>query len=184
MSPRIFTKILNPIEMLAIQKHQSAENLIISDTVPANSSKTGKVSIGNQGAFFCDKITGTFSTLKLGADNTTIIDNGVGYLSGQLTDQTGQKRLFNDYIPLGLILSPGRSKSNLAANNAGNITVSAATVFISGDNQPLFYPLEFNYLFPDNTEIQFDVKNNSDTPNTYTIVFHGIRILSQRARAR
>jgi hypothetical protein len=81
-------------------------------------------------------------------------------LRGKLIDGGAQRALFSDYIPLHLILTPGRRKS-LAAGAAGNA---------------LFYPLPLEYMFTANSEIVFDVKNDSDVANNFSIAFHGVRI--------
>lgn len=153
-----FSQRIDPDKVFDIQNHQYTEKLLLADTVPANSTKLGKVSIANLGHFFCQFVTGSFTTIGTGAG----VDSGISYLSGQLIDGSGQRKLFNDRIPLDLFLSPGRRKSNLAGAAASG----------------LFFPIEFEYLFTKNSDILFDVVNTSDQDNEYEIVFHGIRIVS------
>lgn len=162
----VFNQVLNAQKMLALQNVQYSEKILLEDSVPAGQSKLGKTAISNLGHFYCQYITGHFETLAL--DEATVVDTGVNYLRGQLVDGAGQKKLFNDYIPLDLILSPGRVKS---AN---------ATDPTAGDpSHSLFYPLQFEYLFAANSDILFDVKNDSDKVLSYSIVFHGIRVLAK-----
>jgi len=172
---RVFSKGLNASAMLALQSSQYSERLLMADTVTAGQSKLGKTTVSNLGHFLCLMITGSFETLLLGGSGT--IDDGINHLRGQLIDSTGNRKLFSDYVPLSLWLSPGRRRSPTAANafqpDGAIITSPAAN--------PLFYPLEFEYLFAANSDIQLDVKNDSTAACKYEIVFHGIRILSGAA---
>lgn len=159
----LFSKILQPEKIAQMQNIQYSEKLLLTDNVPANTSKLGKVSISSLGAFMCLFITGHFETLQLVA--LAITDTGVSFLRGKLIDGSNQRQLFNDFIPLDLFLSPGRVKSSNSVN--------VATDPVSNN---LFYPLQFQYLFAENSEILFDVKNDSDTVLKYELVFHGIRL--------
>lgn len=173
---RVFASALNADTLLRIQSAQYSDKIYLTDTVPAGQSKLGKAAVSNLGHFLCQYLTGHFSTLKL--DGVAgIIDDGVSHLRGQLTDGNGQKKLFSDYIPLDLLLSPGRTRDGAA----GNAYQPDGTVITASAGNPLFYPLELEYLFAANGEILFDVKNDSDTDISYGIVFHGIRILSRAA---
>ena len=160
-----FSQVINPEKVFGIQNQQYSERLILADTVPANSTKLGKVNVSNLGHFFCMFVTGSYTTLY---DNAgTPGDNGVVSLSGQLIDGAGQRKLFNDRIPLDLWLSPGRRKDG----TSGGVLTDPV-----GNN--LFYPIELEYLFTANSDILLDVLNSSDDINYYEIVFHGVRIVS------
>lgn len=154
-----FSQRIVPDKVFEIQNNQYSERVLLQDTVPANTTQLGRVNISNLGHFFCMFITGHFTTLDAGP-----ADNGISYLSGQLIDGAGQRKLFNERIPLDLWLSPGRRKSALVLGAA------------AGNN--LFYPIEFEYLFTANSDILLDVENSSTHANSYEIVFHGIRIMS------
>lgn len=160
-----FSQVIDPEKVFDIQNRQYSERLLLSDTVPANSTKLGKVNVSNLGHFFCMFITGTYTTLYDSAG--TVRDNGVVTLSGQLIDGAGQRKLFNDHIPLDLFLSPGRRKDG---TSLGVLTDPASN--------NLFYPIELEYLFTANSDILLDVVNTSDEANYYEICFHGIRIVS------
>lgn len=157
-----FSQRIDPNQVFDLQNHQYAEKLIMADTVPAKSPKLGKVNVSNLGHFFCQYITGSFSTLTAAA-----VDSGVSYLSGQLVDGAGQRKLFNERIPLDLVLSPGRRKDS-----------GSAAPVTDPDSNSLFFPIEFEYLFTANSDITLDVFNSSDVANSYEVVFHGIRIIS------
>lgn len=173
MSTRVLAQKLMPQKFETLQKSQYSEIIVISDTIAAGSEKMCKASIGNHGAFLLQNITGSFSSIKKHTNNNPI-DTGVCYLSGKLSDQTGQRHMFNDYVPLNLFLSPGRVKSPVALNNNGTYD---GTVFIAGDSSPLFYPFGFEYWFPRNTEILFYVKNSSDYENSFSLMLNGIRVI-------
>lgn len=160
-----FSQRIDPEKVFAIQNHQYAEKLIMEDTVPANGQVRAKVAISNLGHFFCQYITGSFSTLASPA--AALVDTGVNYLKGQLIDGAGQKKLMNEPIPLDLWLSPGRRRD-----------ATSTTVLTDPVSNSLFYPIEFEYMFTKNSEIQLDVYNTSDEDNYLEICFHGIRIVS------
>lgn len=156
---------INAAEVFEKQKHHYFERLLLADEVTANTTKLGKVSVSNLGHFMCLFITGQYTSLASPA--AAIVDTAVEYLSGQLIDGAGQRKLFNDRIPFGLWLSPGRRRD-----------ASSTTVLTDPVPNSLFYPIEFQYLFNANSEILLDVENESDETNYYEICFHGIRIVS------
>ena len=175
-------------KILDIQKFQYAERILLSDTVYAGQSKLGRVAISNLGAFLCQMITGNFQTAVLHVGSGHYEDDGISHLRGQLIDGYGNKKLFNDYIPLDLWLSGGRTKYvNATINGAAQLAISNNLVADGGNaaqaaaSNNLFYPIEFEYLFSENSEIQLDVKNDSSVDLQYNICFHGIRILSSTA---
>lgn len=152
---------LHANQMFSIQNDQRSEVLYMADTVPANSSKIGKVAVSNLGHAYCNFITGSFTTRALVGGVDT--DTGIDYLSGVLRDGNGNRQLFNDYVPFSLFLTPGRRKSLPAGGS---------------DSNNLFYPIPFEYLFTANSDILMDVKNSSDVAQSYSIAFHIVRILA------
>jgi hypothetical protein len=167
--------LLNAGSMMEMQRRQYRETLLLEDTVPAGQSKQGFTSITNLGSFLVQSITGSFDTgtLYSDGDGYIYIDDGIDYLRGQLIDGNGQRKLFNDYIPFHIWLSPGRRK-DAASTNVQN---DNAPYLKADSSYPLFYPLEFVYLFAANGNILLDVKNDSGVDLSYSIAFHGIRIL-------
>lgn len=163
----MFAKILEPLKIIKIQNIQYSEKLILTDTVPANQSLLGKIAISSLGNFLCQFITGHFETLLFTVPNGGghIEDDGISHLRGKMVDGSNQRQLFNDYVPLDLFLSPGRIKSNSSVN-----------FLTDPPSNNLFYPQPFQYMFTVNSEILFDVKNDSNTPIKYELVFHGIRL--------
>ncbi|MDD5061209.1 MAG: hypothetical protein PHS93_08490 [Candidatus Omnitrophica bacterium] len=160
-----FNAVLNSESLFNLQSHQRQEFILLTDQVPANAAQTGQAFVSADGDFLCQRITGSFETLVLGA-GPAIIDDGVNRLSGQLIDGSGGRALFNQRIPLDIFLSPGRRKSALST-----------TVLVDPPGNTLFYPTDFQYIFRANNLILFDVFNASDTPQTYEICFHGVRIV-------
>lgn len=158
----LFAKEIDPAKILRLQNFQYTEKLLLSDEVPASSQKLGSVNISSLGHFYCQFITGGFSTLYDNAGN--INDDGLSHLRVKITDGSNQRPLFNDYIPLDLFLSPGRQKNSESVNFATDTK-----------SETLFYPQPFQYMFTVNSEILVDAKNDSDTPNFYDLVFHGVR---------
>jgi hypothetical protein len=162
-----------------LQNAQYSEKLLLSDTVPAASERLGKVAVSSLGNFLCQFITGRFQTLSL-VNTNHVIDDGVSHLRGKLIDGTGNRQLFNDYIPLDLIFSPGRTKTKAADNNLTAYGASPVYADRADAANSLFYPIEFEYLFAVNTDVLFAVKNDSDTAISYDLVFHGVRIMDNK----
>lgn len=158
------TKRINAPKTFDLQNLQYSECLLMTDSVPAGTTSLGSVNVSNLGHFYCMFITGSFETLAAGPT-----DDGIDHLRGQFKDGTGQKELFNDFVPLSLFCTPGRRKSpqDLTGANSNN----------------LFYPPKFEYLFTANSDILLDVKNDSDIAIDYDLLFWGIRIKSTIAVA-
>lgn len=173
MSVRQFAQRINANALLSMQKYQYSERLVLAVNVPAGQTQLGRCQVSSYGHFFCQWWTGHFETIRNVAGVGTI-DDAVNHCRGLLIDSTGNRRLFNDYIPLDLLFSPGRRRSNTALNviqPVGAIAVAVAPY-------PLFYPTEFEYVFSANTEIQLDVRNDSDVAIAVEMCFHGIRLVS------
>jgi hypothetical protein len=160
-----FSQAIDAEKVFNLQNQQYSERLLMSGSVPAGQTALGKVNVSNLGHFFCMFVTGTFTTLAIPAG--PIVDTGVNYLSGQLIDGAGQKKLFNDRIPLSLWLSPGRRRD-----------ATSTTVLTDPVGNNLFYPIELEYLFTANADIMLELYNSSAAINYYEICFHGIRIIS------
>ncbi len=160
-----FSENIDAEKAFSIQNAQYMERLLMRGTVPAAQTGIGQVAVSNLGHFLCMFVTGTFSTLFFSAPN--IVDTGISYLSGQLIDGAGQRKLMNERIPLDLWLSPGRRKDPTSVN-----------VLTDPNSNSLFYPISLEYLFTANSNIVMDIVNTSNTPNSYEICFHGIRIIS------
>lgn len=169
---RVFNK-LQASKLFQSQRSQYSETLILSGVVPANAGILTRTAVSNLGHFLCLRVTGSFSTLRTDAV-VGLVDDGIDHLRGQLIDGAGQRKLFNDFVPLSLWLSPGRRR-DLTALNAYQ---AAGAVPAAPAGGSLFYPVELEYLFTANSEILLDMRNDSNAANRFDVAFHGIRILS------
>jgi len=156
---------INIRDALDLENLQYTERLLLSGSIPASSNRLLTTSVSNLGHFACLWMTGHYTSL---VSDDPATDTGVSYLRGKLIDGANERPLFNDYIPLDLWLSPGRVRDAAALTDA---PVSNS----------LFYPTEFQYIFPANGEIQLDVWNDSDYANDLAVMFHGIRIKASAA---
>jgi hypothetical protein len=173
---RVFNKLLNGQTLFPIQNAQYMERIPMSGTVPAGSGGTQfETNVSFLGHFLCAYITGNYQTLYSVTVNQVakIVDDGICHLRGQLIDGNGQRLLFSDFVPFDLFLSPGRTRSTVAENNL----LDVATYANKADNAPaLFYPIDEEYLFSANSNILLNVKNDSNTPIAFNILFSGVRI--------
>lgn len=181
----VLGKKLDANTLLGLQVTQYSEKLLVAGSVPANSSIIAKTIVSNLGHFLCAFLTGKYTTLRSITDpvlGVKTIDDGIQHLRAQLIDGASQKKLFSDYIPLDLFLSPGRAKAN--ADNAyldvldGTVSPPREVALAAAPGQTLFYPQEYEYLFSANSEILLDVKNDSNFANDFEIVFSGVRVLA------
>jgi hypothetical protein len=177
---RVFSQALSADVLLRMQQNQYSDKVFLSDTVPANSSKLGKASVSTVGAFLVQFITGHYNTGRKSNDAAKTIDDSIVHLRGQLQDGNGLKKLFSDYVPFDLWLSPGATRNPLADNVIAPVTTGGVTYPVANNSNNLFYPIEFEYLFGENADILLDVKNDSDVALSYAICFHGIRIVNNR----
>ncbi len=175
---RVFGEALSSKALQQSQARQRSEMIPLTQVVPASSGALGVAHVGTMGSFLLLYITGRFTTLKTVAV-THIIDDGVCDVRGQLKCSTGTVLLFSDFIPLDLWLSPGRRLSATAENLLGSATINAVTYAQAMPASPLFFPTEFQFLFPVNADIQVDFRNDGDAAETVEIAFHGIRIFRQ-----
>lgn len=159
--------IIDADKILEVQNRQYEDKMLIEGSIDPNNQELLKTNVTNLGHFYCNYITGKFSTLE-GRDGK--VDFGVSYLRGKLTDGSTQIPLFTDYIPLDLLFSPGRVRNENAVNNIDTAPPGNA----------LFYPFPLYHIFTVNSDILLDVKNDSNETNYLSLCFHGIRILSDK----
>ena len=149
-------------KMVELQNIQYSDKVLLADIIPANSSKLTKVHI-NGGHFMSERITGHYETISKNGDGP-VVDDGFCHLRGKLRDESCNRDLFSDYIPLDLFLTPGRIKS-----------VSSSDFFTAVTPNSVFWPDSFKYVWQDNSDISFEVKNDSNVDIRFEIVLHGIR---------
>ena len=157
-------------KLKAIKGDQHREGILLRGTIAAGGSDSVKVSVGTVGAIVTMRMAGHFTTLDLVGG--ACVDDGICHLRGQLKDTDGNLELFNDFVPLNLILSPGRIKSKLAVNylTAGGGADAAAP----GGN--LYEMQEFTHPFTVNSYIKIDLKNDAAYLNSFEMYFDCIRV--------
>jgi len=153
-----------PDQIMKLQTRQYNDKLVLSGSVPAGQSNIITADVSNLGHFYTTYLTGDFSTLILSSGD--IVDDGVSHMRGQLRDGSNSKNLFSDYVPLNLVMSPGRSKNTNSIN-----------VLTDKESNNLFYPYPFFYMFTVNSKVILEVKNDSDTVNYVNLILHGVRVL-------
>ena len=167
----ILSKPYDANSLFAVQTKQYQEILLMSGDVPAGQSVLFKTGVSSLGAFYCKFMTGRFSGLNLSGSPAAIVGDGICHLRGKLSDGSTQKQLFNDFVPLDLLFSPGYVR------NMSDTLIGATSAPFSPLSNNLFYPVPFEYIFPENSDILMEVKNDSLTDNYFDIAFHGIRLI-------
>lgn len=160
-----------------LQQKQHFNVLKAEGTVPALAAGgllNLSINVSNEGDFFCHDITGSFSTLIEAAGPVTQ-DDGVNHLRAKIRDAGSGTDLFDDFTPLDLFLSPGRTRT-------AGIIVAPAGLAVEPSNT-VFFPKRFVYVFRANTNIQIEVKNDANFANSFVLAFWGIRIKSPQAVA-
>lgn len=151
-----------PLDLILKNDERIVVNkLRVGDTVEAGKSKPTALNISTRGVFLCLSYTGSYTTLRNG-DPTT--DSGVCEMSMKISNSSGRV-----YVPepcfLHNLFTPGRVKSVLA---------------LAGDpgNQLQFDGTEWVTVFRPNDVITHDVQNDSDYPNSWEMVYHGVWLLA------
>lgn len=126
----------------------------VTRSVPAGETVQETLTITSDSHFLITQITGDFTTQSGGSDD------GIPRLSMKWFDTGRSRQLFQDFIPVQLFLSPGRSKS-LAGGGAGN---------------QLFYPFDWFYPVVANSDLVFEFQSTATTDsNTVNLMLHGFK---------
>lgn len=169
--------------ILNLQAKQFIQPQYVEDIVPAGVMKSTQLNLSSAGAFLCLGITGSFTTLRIKAVGPpiTLEDTGVCTLRMKFKGGAGTRDLFNDYVPMDLIFSPGRVRVD--RTDAGLITGGAtlAAADLGPAPNQLFYPYKFEYLFKESDIITFQVQNDIPTAaggwaNRWRLCFYGFRV--------
>ncbi|MGB7569595.1 MAG: hypothetical protein WBM07_17155 [Chitinivibrionales bacterium] len=156
------------------KKGQHREGIILQGEVPASTDGgvfSAKVNVGTVGAIVTMRMAGTFTTLDLISGH--VIDDGVCHLRAQLVDTDGNLNLYNDFVPLNVLLSPGRRKDTRAENNVLAVADVADT---AGPAFGLYEGQEFTHPFTVNSDILINLKNDALYANSFEIYFDVIRV--------
>jgi len=129
--------------------------------IPAESGADDTLDIKSDAHFECYFVTGSYTTLD---DDEGVFDSGVCEVSMRITDGSNDLKLFNNFIPANLFLSPGR---RLANGTSGDPASS------------LFYPFPFYHIFPANGGIVIETQNAAAAENTLDLLFWGKKLRAQ-----
>lgn len=143
-------------QVLELQRSQYEQILHIEKEVPANSQTDAALNLTGQGAFMLLSFTGSYTT-KTAVD----ADDGINHLYAQLVDGANKWELFDSFVPLNLIFSPGRVRAVAGLGDA---------------SQPLRLEYPFIYTFPYNSQIIWKIRNDAAFANTFRVAMKGIRI--------
>jgi len=124
--------------------------------VPASGNNDVTVDIKSGAHFDSRFVTGDFTTLNVGP-----VDAGTNLMSARFTDASNDLKLSDAFVPLNLMLSPGRSLSAGVAGNASN---------------SLFYPFPFEHIFPASGGIGIEVANAGTFQNVVNFLFWGKKL--------
>lgn len=141
-------------ESLLIKQPKFRQILFGQKLIPT-AGDTIPVAVSSFGAFRVLFMTGNFQTL----DNAGA-DDGVNHVSMRMNDTGRSLKLFTEFTPCSLFMSPGRTRTTGVAGDPSN---------------QLFFPIEFDYTFIPNSTIEMEMRNDSTTSILVKIAFHGIR---------
>lgn len=146
---------ININQMLEDHKKKYQFFYYVSGIVPAGDQQTFNVAISADAHFECTNFTGDVTSLDAGG-----ADGGQVQTSCQLFDNGRNLSLFDNFIPLSLFLSPGRTRTSGIAGDPSN---------------SLFFPVEFNYIFLASSTIRLVMTNAAATDNCFRWCFHGFK---------
>jgi len=134
----------------------------LSDTIPANTTGYALSKLMDGSVIFnALEIRGTFTTLE--NVSGSVVDHGVSSLSFKVVEG-GTDYQFNDnFVPVEMLLAPGRIKSAAATNNATSEPVNA-----------VYSPLSFEHQFTKKIEIL--ASNSSSVDQKLSISFLGYEL--------
>lgn len=145
--------------ILDLQRTQRIDYLNIDQDVLPGSIIEASVRVSSLGHFWCQSITGSFTTLSGGSDV------GVSVLDIQILSSDGSLDLMQDFVDAALVLTPGRRLQSGTAGNPSN---------------QLQFESPFLYAFKANSDVIVRIRSNAtaDT-NNIKIAFKGIRVYPQ-----
>lgn len=175
----LFEKQLNVAKILQLRQSQYVQELYVEDVVPAGLTKSTPLPLSKIGAFLVLSFTGFYTCLRIKAA-LTLEDLGICPLRMKIMAGASSLEMFGDYVPMSLLLSPGRVR----VNPADPVLITGGYALANADQGPvpnqLFYPYTFQFPFQANDTISVVVKNDFDTAaagwqNRWGISFLGIR---------
>lgn len=149
--------------VMELQDGQFQQLLYAERSVPANSQIDHAKNITAEGHFLLLSINIGYTTLVDDGEGNSI-DDGTNHLFMQLVDLTHRKELWDDFVDLALVGSPGRLR--VPITGAGT----------PENSEPVRIEFPFVYMFPVNSVIGMRVRNDADFANTIKVSFKGVRI--------
>jgi hypothetical protein len=154
--------MINVPQLIDEQSRQRLQWISFSKEVPANTTGSDTISISDDGHFLAHYIGGQYTSKYLVEEEAT--DSGACALSVKLHDNGRRWDIIDNPVPLSLFLTPGRQR----------------TSGLTGDpDNPLFSPLEFEYLFLSGTTIRVEYANSSDYANLFWLIFYGEKLFKE-----
>lgn len=148
--------MINIPETIDSMSWQRMQWLTFSKTIPANSQTSDVLQISSDGHFKSYYLGGQFETRTAVAT-----DGGACQISIKIVDNGRRWDILDNLTPMSLFCSPGRQR------------VSG----VAGDpNNPLFYPVEFPYIFLAGTTIRVEYANAAAYANTFWLIWYGDKV--------
>jgi len=175
----LFREHLDIEKILRLRSSQYVQPLYVEDIVPAGKEKSTPLPLSTIGAFLVLEFRGFFTSLRVKAA-LTLEDLGVCPLRMEIQAGASSLKMFGDYVPMNILLSPGRVR----VNPADPALITGGYALANADQGPvpgqLFYPTTYQYPFQANDTISISVKNDFDSSvggwnNRWGICFFGIR---------
>jgi len=179
----MFKLIRDKLDMqriLDLRKSQYCQPLYVEDVVDADGkAKNTPLPLSTIGAFLVLSFTGFYTCLRVKAVNT-LQDLGVCPLRMKINAGASTLEMFGDYVPMNLLLTPGRVR----VDPADPQLITGGYALADADQGPvpnqLFYPYGYIFPFQANDTITISVKNDFDLSaggwkNRWGICFLGIR---------
>jgi hypothetical protein len=175
----LFEKRLDVEKILNLRKTQYVQNLPIEGVVPAGGTLPVTLPLSNIGSFLVLSFTGFYTSLRIKAAGVSLQDLGICPLRMKIQAGASSLEMFGDYVPLNLLLAPGRVR----VNPADPVLITGGLTLADADQGPvpnqLFYPYAYQFPFAARDAITVTVKNDFDAAaagwqNRFGICFQGI----------
>jgi hypothetical protein len=178
----LITKKLPVAEILAIRNSQYVQNLYIEGVVPAGQTIPFTIPLSKIGDFLMLSFTGFYTCLRM----QTIVpplaleDLGICPLRMRISAGASSLEMFGDFVPMQLLLSPGRQR----VNPADPVLITGGYALANADQGPvpnqLFYPYSYQFPFRSGDNITVTVQNDFNAAamgwqNRFGISFMGVR---------
>jgi len=177
----LFRDSLDLEKILRLRSSQYVQALYVEDVVEAGLEKTTPLPLSTIGAFLVLSFTGYFTCLRIKGAGPVLQDLGICPLRMRIQAGASTLEMFGDWVPMSLLLTPGRQR----VNPADPQLITGGATLADADQGPvpnqLFYPYNYQMPFQANDVISISVKNDYDTAsggwkNKWGICFLGIRM--------